>query len=80
MQKRIGMVWGAALAIGLALGASNVIAGERGAPPKPGKEDKKEKKAKPGEACKSDADCDQADGPASCRSNKCRVEIEPPVT
>lgn len=80
MQKRIGLVWGVALAIGLALGAGTAIAGEKRSPAKPSKEDKKEKKAKPGEACKTDAECDQTEGPASCVSNKCRIEMPPPVT
>lgn len=77
MQKRIGLVWGVALAVGLALGAGTVSAGEK-APP--AKEDKQKKKAKAGEACKSDADCDQTDAPTICSSNKCRVDIAPPVT
>jgi hypothetical protein len=38
------------------------------------------KKAKPGEACKSNNDCDQS-RPASCRNNKCELDkIPPPPT
>jgi hypothetical protein len=38
------------------------------------------KKGQPGDACKTNADCDQSKQPQSCEQNKCRVNIPPPPT
>jgi hypothetical protein len=67
MGKR-SILW--ALLLGLAVGAGYATADTS--------VDKK--KAKPGEACKTNSDCDQSQR-ASCRGNKCQLEpIPPPPT
>jgi hypothetical protein len=37
-------------------------------------------KGKPGDACKTNADCDQSQGPQSCRAAKCQIDRIPPPT
>jgi hypothetical protein len=60
-----------ALALGLSLAAVPSAFADEAPPPKAKKEKAGDKKAKAGEACKTNADCDQNDAPQQCRSNKC---------
>ncbi len=77
-----------AFALGLALGVvDQARAAEpagKAAPPQQGQEpsnagNKGSGKAKAGEACKSNSDCDQSQSPMICRDAKCRVHIPPPT-
>lgn len=84
MKKRIGLtlLWSAALACGIALGTGAARAAEQ---EEPGVEGKKQppstgKKAKAGEKCESNDDCDQSGARQVCTENKCRVRMRPPVT
>jgi hypothetical protein len=38
------------------------------------------KKGQTGDACKTNADCDQSKQPQVCNQNKCQVNIPPPPT
>ncbi|HZS35816.1 MAG TPA: hypothetical protein VFF06_03270 [Polyangia bacterium] len=64
MSKR-SILW--ALLLGLAVGAGYATADTS--------VDKK--KANPGQACKTNSDCDQS-RPASCINNKCQLDPMPP--
>ncbi len=77
MRKRflLSMLCGAV--IGLSLGFSPTASADSSAPNTGKKEDPKAK-AKTGAACKTNADCDQATNPQTCRDSKCQVEHYPP--
>lgn len=83
MKKRIGLslLWSAALAFGIVLGADARASEQED----PGAEGKKPaptagKKAKAGEKCENNEDCDQSGVRQVCRENKCRQQLRPPVT
>ena len=38
------------------------------------------KKGKTGDACKTNADCDQSSNPQICKAGKCQVNLPPPPT
>jgi len=63
-------LWAGALLVGLSL-AAGVAAADTSADKKPGK-------GKTGDACKSNADCDQSGRPQSCKQSKCQLDPMPP--
>jgi hypothetical protein len=73
------ILWAGALVLGLALGAGHASADTSPGAKKDGGK-KEAAKGKPGDACKTNADCDQSSQPQSCRQSKCQVEYPPPPT
>lgn len=84
MKKRIGLslLWSAALALGLLSLGADARASEQEDPGVEGKNPPPAagKKAKTGEKCDRNDDCDQSGGRQVCRENKCRQQLRPPVT
>jgi hypothetical protein len=75
MRKPKNLGWAGALLLGLALAA-----GYAAADTSADKEPAKAGKAKPGDPCKVNADCDQSGRPQFCRASKCEFAPTHKVT
>lgn len=69
-----------ALLLGLSVLAAPAFADQADPDPKKPKAEKSSGKGKPGDACKTNDDCDQGSRPQSCRQNKCESRPVHPVT
>lgn len=76
MRKTRSFLWAGALLLGLSLAAGYATADTSAGDKKPAKA----AKGKTGDACKSDADCDQSSQRQSCRNAKCQIDMPPPPT
>ena len=72
MRKPRTLGWAGALLLGLSLAAGYAFADTSADKSKPGT------KAKAGEACKVNADCDQSAQPLVCQAAKCQIDRPPP--